>query len=229
MNEVENPAKAKSLRALAVNDRRSLLLWSVAVVAAAAILIYIATRQTPHPTTKPAAPSPVNDTTIDQFLRDQGVALVLQTPNDPAALRVVERIPPGWSAVQSPDTYLVLTGQSEIDPDFTPNGIVLVYKLAGSFDPRGAVLRGLTDTQRLPSFHQTNASLNDFQGQPSSAIEGSYTYNDDKQLRISHRNVIAQTPAGRYLVQLIVTTTVAQANVLAADIKDITNGLDITT
>ncbi|HVQ50430.1 MAG TPA: LpqN/LpqT family lipoprotein, partial [Mycobacterium sp.] len=89
------------------------------------------------------------------------------------------------------------------------------YKLVGQFDPKEAISHGFIDSQQLPAWRSTNASLAEYGGLPSSLIEGTYRENT-MTLNASRRNVIAASGPDQYLVSLAVTTSVDQV-VAAAD------------
>ena len=79
----------------------------------------------------------------------------------------------------------------------------------------------------LPAWRTTNASLADFGGMPSAAIEGSYRDNN-MSLNTARRNTIATVGQDRYLVLLSVTTTVGEAVATANATDAITNGFKIS-
>ena len=105
---------------------------------------------------------------------------------------------------------------------------VIVYKLVGEFDPKEAISHGLIDSQQLTAWRSTDASLADYGGMPSAAIEGTYRQNN-MTLNTSKRHIIATSGPDRYLVTLAVTTS-AQVSVAAGNATDaIINGFRVTS
>ncbi|WP_459965323.1 LpqN/LpqT family lipoprotein, partial [Mycobacterium avium] len=76
-----------------------------------------------------------------------------------------------------PDAFAVIADRhgSSI---YSSNAQVVVYKLVGNFDPREAITHGYVDSQKLPAWQPTNASMADFGGFPSSIVEGTYRDGD---------------------------------------------------
>ena len=92
---------------------------------------------------------------------------------------------------------------------YTSNAALVVYKLVGGdFDPKEAISHGLIDSQQLPAWRSTDASLADFGGMPSAAIEGTYRQNN-MTLNTIARHVLATSGPDKYLVSLSVTTSAA--------------------
>jgi hypothetical protein len=139
-------------------------------------------------------------------------------------------MPPGWSQVPDPnvpDAFAVIADRVGGNGLYSSNAQVVVYKLVGDFDPKEAISHGFVDSQQLPAWRSTDASLADFGGMPSSLIEGTYRENA-MTMNTSRRHVIATAGPDKYLVSLSVTTTVDQA-VAAADATDaIVTGFKVT-
>ncbi|MET0899365.1 MAG: LpqN/LpqT family lipoprotein [Mycobacterium sp.] len=190
-----------------------------------------------QPLTQPAAPVvpalvPATSGTLKEFLAAKGVALEPQDPRTFTALHTTLPMPPGWSQVPDPnvpDAFAVIADRVGGDGLYSSNAQVLIYKLVGGeFDANEAITHGFIDSQLLPSWQSTDASLAPLGGFPSSIIEGAYREND-MMLNTSRRHVLATSGADRYLVSLSVTTAVSQA-VAAADATDaIVNGFRLTT
>ena len=68
----------------------------------------------------------------------------------------------------------------------------MVYRLVGDFDPHEAITHGYIDSQQLPAWRTTDASLADFNGSPSSIIEGTYRAERDDAQHLA-------TPRDRHL------------------------------
>jgi hypothetical protein len=181
--------------------------------------------------TVPAVPQiqPATSGTLSDFFAGKGVKMEPQHASQLQALNIVLPMPPGWSQVPDPnvpDAFGVIADRVGGDGLYTSNAQVKVYKLVGDFDPKEAISHGFIDSQQLPAWRATDGSLADFNGMPSSRIEGTYRENA-MTLNTSRRNVIATSGADRYLVSLAVTTSVDQA-IAAADATDaIVNGFKI--
>jgi hypothetical protein len=140
-------------------------------------------------------------------------------------------MPPGWAYIPDPnvpDAYAVIADRVGGDGLYSSNAQIRVYKLAGDFNPDEAISHGFIDSQMLPAWRSTRASLAPYDGMPSSLIEGTYRENS-MSLNTSRRHVIATSGPDRYLVSLAVTTTVEQA-LPAADATDaIATGFKVTS
>jgi hypothetical protein len=179
-----------------------------------------------------AAPStivPAASGTITDFFKEKNVSLEPQAAKDFKALNIVLPMPTGWSQVPDPnvpDAFAVIADRVGGDGLYTSNASVVVYKLRGDFDPTEAISHGLIDSQQLPAWRSTDASLADYGGMPSAAIEGTYRQNN-MTLNTSKRHVIATSGPDRYLVTLAVTTS-AQVSVAAGNATDaIVNGFRV--
>ena len=182
------------------------------------------------PTAAPQTLVPATSVTLADFLRDKGVALEPQVSRDFKALNIVLPLPAGWSAVPDPnvpDAFAVIADRVGGDGLYTSNAQVVVYKLIGDFDPKEAITHGFIDSQQLPAWRSTAASLADYGGMPSSLIEGTYRENA-MTLNTSRRQVIATSGPDRYLVSLAVTTTVQQAVAAAGATDAIVTGFKVS-
>lgn len=179
----------------------------------------------------PAAPlAPATSGTMAEFLKDKGVALEPQRSAGFSALTIVLPMPAGWSVVPDPnvpDAFAVIADRVGGDALYTPNAQLMVYKLAGEFDPREAISHGYVDSQKLPAWQSTAASMADFGGFPSSFIEGTYREND-LTLNTSRRHVIAQSGTDRYLLSLFVTTAANQVVATAEATDGIVTGFRVS-
>jgi hypothetical protein len=185
----------------------------------------------------PAVPSPPPSTiapaasgTIADFLKAKGVKAEPQNSRDFKALNIVLPMPKGWSQVPDPnvpDAFAVIADRVGGNGLYSTNAQVKVYKLIGDFDPKEAISHGFIESQQLPAWRATDGSLADFNGMPSSIIEGTYRENN-MTLNTSRRNVIATVGPDKYLVSLAVTTSVDQV-VAEADATDaIVNGFRVS-
>lgn len=136
--------------------------------------------------------------------------------------------PAGWTKYTnsnfSPGTEVIAKNNTY------PTAMVIVFKLTGNFDVGEALKHASVDAEMSQNFTKLNASTADFDGFPSSMIEGSYDLND-KRLHSYNRVVIPVTPAPtfqRYLVQLTVTTLADQAATASDDVEAIIKGFSVT-
>ena len=82
--------------------------------------------------------------------------------------------------------------------DTYPTAMLIVFKLDGDFDVDEAIKHANVDAEMSQNFQQLNASTDDFNGFPSSMIEGSYDLNGapDAQLQPHrHRHRRRRRPA----------------------------------
>jgi hypothetical protein len=174
---------------------------------------------------------PANSVSLHDFFGAKGVKLEPQVARDFKALNIVLPVPRGWSQVPDPnvpDAFAVLADRVGGDGIYTSNAALVVYKLVGGdFDPKEAITHGYIDSQMLPAWRTTKASLADFGGMPSAVIEGSYRDNN-MSLNTSRRHTIAVAGHDRYLVSLSVTTTVGEAVATANATEAITNGFRVS-
>ncbi len=164
---------------------------------------------------------PATTGTLAEFFKDKGVALEPEKATGFTALSIVLPMPTGWSVVPDPnvpDAFQVLADRQGGDGLYTSNAQLVVYKLVGEFDPKEAITHGYVDSGKLPNWQTTNASLADYDGFPSSVVEGTYRDND-MMLNTSRRHIIASNGSDRYLVSLSITTAANQV-VAAAPATD---------
>lgn len=181
------------------------------------------------PAPMPPTLTPAVSGTIREYLQSKGVKLEPQKPQGFKALDITLPVPTRWTQVPDPnvpDAFAVIADRQG-NSIYTSNAQVVVYKLVGNFDPKEAITHGYVDSQILPAWQPTNASMADFGGFPSSVIEGTYR-DGDMTLNTSRRNVIATSGPDRYLVSLAVTTdrSVAIGDAPATDA--IVNGFRVT-
>ena len=141
------------------------------------------------------------------------------------ALDITLPMPPGWTQVPDPnvpDAFVVIANRRSASL-YTSNAQVVVYRLIGDFDPKEAITHGYLDSPQLLAWQTTNASLADFDGSPSSIIEGTYRENE-MTLNTSRRHVIVSSGPDKYLVSLAVTTDAAAAVAEAPATDAIVNG-----
>lgn len=181
----------------------------------------------------PPAPTilPASSGTIAEFFKAKNVAMQPQVARDFNALNITLPMPRGWAYIPDPnvpEAFAVIADRVGGDGLYSSNAQLKVYKLIGDFNSDEAISHGFIDSQALPAWRSTDASLAPYNGMPSSLIEGTYRENS-MTLNTSRRHVIASSGPDRYLVSLAVTTTVDQA-VPAADATDaIVTGFKVTS
>ncbi|MGE2732765.1 LpqN/LpqT family lipoprotein [Mycolicibacterium vaccae] len=181
------------------------------------------------PPRPPSTIAPARSGTLAEFFAAKGVTMEPQSSRDFRALNIVLPMPRGWQHIPDPnvpDAFAVIADRVGGNGLYSSNAQVVVYKLAGAFDPKEAISHGFVDSQKLPAWRTTDASLADYGGMPSALIEGTYRENN-MTLNTSRRHVIATAGPESYLVSLAVTTSVDQV-VAAADATDaIVNGFKV--
>ncbi len=161
---------------------------------------------------------------FSKYLESIGVTGDQVDPNTLPDLTVSIPTPPGWSPYTnpkiSPNTKMISKGGKY------PTAMLMVFRLRGDFDPADAIKHGNADAQQLQNFTQLDASNSDFNGFPSSMIQGSYDA-EGTRLHSYNRMVIAtgSPPAKqRYLVQLTITSLASQAVAQSSEIETIIHG-----
>jgi probable lipoprotein LpqN len=184
------------------------------------------TTAAPSTTATSAAPVP-----IAAFLEQAGVVgkpVVFDKLTD---LTISMPTPRGWTPYQganlAPGSRMIVKG------DTYPTAMLMVFQLDGDFDAREAVTHGDVDAQMSENFTKLNSSTTDFNGFPSSMIEGSYDLNGVR-MHSYNRIVIAtgvpvKPGAGgqRYLIQFTVTGYADKAAEEAPDIETIIKGFTV--
>jgi hypothetical protein len=159
---------------------------------------------------------------LSKYLEDNGVAGEAVKPSELTDLTVSIPIPPGWKERGDPNskpkTLMISKG------DNYPAAIMFVFRLRGDLNPTEAIKHANTD---LPDgFHQLDASTADFNGFPSSMVQG--TYELKKARMRSWNRVVLPTGAppenSHYMVQLIITSLADQAVTESNDVEAIIRG-----
>ena len=181
----------------------------------------LATSSTPAATTAKATEKPVP---LSQYLENIGVTGQQIAPGSLTDLTVSIPTPPGWSPFKNPnitpETVIISEGGKY------PTARLVVFKLRGDFDAAQVVKHGNDDAQLFENFTQLDNSTADFNGFPSSMIQGSYDV-DNTRLHSWNRIVIptGSPPAKqRYLVQLTITSLADQAVAQSSGIEAIIRG-----
>jgi Probable lipoprotein LpqN len=164
---------------------------------------------------------------LSQYLESIGVTGRQVAPGTLTDLTVSIPTPPGWSPYSNPkiapETVIISK-----DGKY-PTARLIVFKLSGDFDPAQVIKHGNDDAQLFEDFRQLEASTANFNGFPSSLIQGSYDL-DGTRLYSWNRIVIptGSPPANqRYLVQLTITGLADQAVAQASDIEAIIRGFAV--
>jgi hypothetical protein len=180
------------------------------------------TSQRSTTTTTTARPVP-----LSQYLESIGVAGEQVAPDTLPDLTVSIPTPPGWERVQKPD---IAPATELIAKDGKyPTAMLMVFRLRGEFDAADVVKHGNVDAQLSKNFKRLDESTANFNGFPSSMIQGSYELGG-KRLHGFNRIVIptGSPPANqRYLVQLSVTSLAEQAVADSDDIEAIIAGFTV--
>jgi hypothetical protein len=174
-------------------------------------------------TTTTTSPTPTGPPVpLSKYLEDNGVAGDAVKPSELTDLTVSIPIPPGWKERgdpnKKPKTLMISKG------DNYPAAILFVFRLRGDFDPAVAIKHANTD---LPEgFRQLDASTADFNGFPSSMVQGTYEL---KKARMRSWNRVVLPTGGppdnsHYLVQLIITSLADQAVTESNDVEAIIRG-----
>jgi hypothetical protein len=171
-------------------------------------------------TTAAARPVP-----FAKYLEGIGVTGVPVAPNTLTDMTVAIPTPPGWAPYSNPK--LPQTTEVISKGGKYPAAMLTVFTLRGAdFNAADAVKHANADAQLVPNFTQLDASTADFNGFPSSMIQGSYDQ-DDMRMHTYNRIVLPTgSPPGkqRYLVQLTITSLANEAVAQSSDIEAIIRG-----
>lgn len=171
--------------------------------------------------TTSATPTP-----IAQYLAGIGVTGQQLPLDELTDITVTLPRPPGWSTYENPNFS---PGTEAIAKKNTyPTALVMVFKLDGNFDVEAALKHADDDAELTTNFTRLNYSDADFNGFPSSMIEGSYD-SGSTRLHTYNRIVIPATSNfDRYLVQFTVTTLADKAAAHAPDVEKVIEGFSVS-
>jgi hypothetical protein len=186
------------------------------------------TTTTSTTTTAPNADKPIS---LSTYFENIGITGAPVAPDKLTDLTVTVPEPPGWKPYfnvnLSPGTRTIAKG------DTYPTAMLLVFQLDGNFDVAEALKHANGDALLSANFKQLNNSYNDFQGFPSSMIEGTYDLNGQR-MQSYNRIVFAEgtparanLPGQRYLVQLTVTAFANDAQADGPDIEAVIKGFTV--
>lgn len=179
----------------------------------------------PSSSTSATATTSTTPTPIAQYLSSVGVTGQQMALDKVSNLTVTLPRPPGWTKYANPN---LSPGTEAIAKDNTyPTAMVMVFKLDGNFDVPAAMKHANDDAALAEGFTRLNFSDDDFDGFPSSMIEGSYNHLGTR-LHTYNRVVIPVTSNfERYLVQFTVTTLANQAAAAAPDVQKVIEGFSV--
>lgn len=171
-------------------------------------------------TTTAAKPIP-----FSTYLEGIGVTGVPVAPNALTDLTVSIPTPPGWAPLKTsklpPTTEVISKGGNY------PAAMLTAFRLQGAdFNAADAVKHADADAQLVPNFTKLDASTADFDGFPSSTIQGSYDQ-DGTRLHSYYRVVLPTGPPPgrqRYQVELTITSLANETVAQASDIEAIIRG-----
>ncbi len=182
-------------------------------------------------TTSTTSSSTEKPISISTWFENAGVTGAPVAPDKLTDLTVTVPQPPGWKPYYnpnlSPGTRTIAKG------DTYPTAMLLVFQLDGPFDVAEAIKHANGDAELSQDFQQLNASTKDFDGFPSSMIEGSYSLNGQRMQSYNRIVIATGTPARaglpgqKYLVQLTVTAFADQAQKDGPDIEAIIKGFGV--
>ena len=184
---------------------------------------YQSTWTTPSTTAAPTTTPKTPPMPLSKYFEGEGVQGDAVLPDALQDLTVSIPTPPGWKSREDPNkktkaAVLISKGDSY------PAALLVVVKLRGDFNPTEAIKHANKD---LPEgFHQLDASDADFNGFPSSVVQGTYEAKG-AQMRSWNRVVLPTGPAPdnqRYLVSLNITSLADQAVAESNDVEAIIRG-----
>jgi hypothetical protein len=200
------------------------------LVAAAALAVSACAPKPPDfqsilATSTSAATTAAKPVPFAKYLEGVGVTGVPVAPSSLTDLTVSMPTPPGWAPYSNPKlpptTQVISKGRRY------PAAMLTVFALRGAdFNAADAVKHANADAQLVSNFTQLDASTADYNGFPSSMIQGSYDQ-DDMRMHSYNRIVLPTgSPPGRqrYLIQLTITSLANEAVVQSSDIEAIIRG-----
>ena len=119
------------------------------------------------PAPPPVTITPATTGTLAEYFAAKGVTLEPQSSRDFRALNIVLPMPRGWANMPDPnvpDAFAVIADRVGGNGLYSSNAQVVVYKLIGQFDPKEAISHGFVDSQQLPAWRATDASLAEYGG-----------------------------------------------------------------
>ena len=180
----------------------------------------------PSSPTSTTASTSATPTPIAQYLSGVGVTGAQVALDKLTDLTVTLPRPPGWTKYSNPNFSPGTEAIAKNNP--YPTAMVMVFKLSGNFDLPAAMKHANDDALLAKGFTKLNSSDKDFDGFPSSMIEGSYDHLGTR-LHTYNRVIVPVTATfDRYLVQFTVTTLADQAAASAPDVEKVIAGFSVS-
>jgi hypothetical protein len=212
---------------------------AVAIVALALTVLFVAGCEpkppdfqsilttTPTATTSAAPTTPVKPIPFAKYLENIGVTGQSVLPNTLTDLTVSIPTPAGWTPAPNNNPKTPQTTELISKGGKYPAALLAVFKLQGDFNAADAITHANADVQTFENFKQLEASMADFNGFPSSMIQGSYDLGGTRLHSFNRMVLPTGSPPGkqRYLVQLTITSLATEAVAQANDIEAIIRGL----
>ncbi|TRW78301.1 hypothetical protein FK535_25785 [Mycolicibacterium sp. 018/SC-01/001] len=185
------------------------------------------TTSAPSPSPQASANPSAAPVPIAAYLEQNGVSGQPVAPDKLTDLTVTMPMQPGWHPYQNtnlaPGTRMIAKG------DTYPTAMLMVFQLTGDFNIADALSHANVDAQMSQNFRQLGASTADFDGFPSSMIEGSYDLNGARMH--SYNRIVIATGAApkkqRYLIQFTVTGFADKAAAESGDIEAVIRGFTV--
>lgn len=181
----------------------------------------------PTTSTEPEAVPSARPVPIAEYLNSVGVTGVQVPLKDLTDLKVTLPRPKGWTTYDNPN-FSPGTEAIAKNNEY-PTAMVMVFKLDGNFDVPRALEHADDSAELSKDFKRLNYSNDDFDGFPSSMVEGSYDLSGTR-LHTYNRIVIPVTEAPefqRYLVQFTVTTLANEAAAHAPEVQQVIDGFRV--
>jgi Probable lipoprotein LpqN len=184
------------------------------------------TTTTTTTTAKPEASEP-----ISKYFANAGIDAEAVEAAKLTDLTVTMPRPPGWEQYSNPQ---LAPGQQVItDRSGYPTASLLTYRLGGTLNVAEALSHADAEAELSTNFKKLNGSKDNYEGFPSSMIEGTYDLNGQRMQTYS-RIVIPTgtspkpgTPGSQYLVQLTVTGFANDAVKEGPDVEAIIKGFTV--
>jgi hypothetical protein len=214
------------------------------VVAAAAVLLTGCGAATPDyqsllatTPTRPTQTTSGESVSLSAYLESVGVKGEPVAPEKLTDLAVTVPRPKGWQDYTNtnlaPGTRVIADGETY------PTAMLMVFTLDGDLDTAEALKHADVDAEVSENFKKLNGSRDDFNGFPSSMIEGTYDVGGQR-MQAYNRIVFAtgkmpdkpapgqlEPKAQRYLVQLTITSFADDAEKQGSDIEQIISGFNV--
>lgn len=170
---------------------------------------------------------------ISTYLAKLGIGGDPVEPAKLTDLTVTMPRPPTWEKYSNPNiapgTQIIIKG------DGYPSATLLTFRLLGTFDVKEALSHADAEAQVSQNFKKLNGSKDDFNGFPSSMIEGTYDLNGQRMQTYSRIVFATGTPppqppgaqGAQYMVQLTVTGFENEAVKQGPDIEAIIKGFTV--